>query len=85
MVPIVRRGGGGGAGKKFAFAVTRVEVGDSSGVAKTAAVVGIAILEVVIVEHIRRRSRQIGRVVAGPPVLDRPTVCPAGPTRPVEG
>lgn len=64
--------------------LTGVEGSNSSSVTKAASIFGVAMLEIVVIECIRRRPRDVGRIVAGPTLLDRSTVRSTGPTCPVE-
>lgn len=64
--------------------LTGVEGSNSSSVAKAAGILGVAMLEIVVIEGIRRRPCEVRRVVAGPTLLDGPTVRSTGPTCPVQ-
>lgn len=64
--------------------LTRVERGEGGGVPEIATLVGETVLEVVIVEGIRRRPLDVGRVMATAARLDRTAVGPALTTSPVD-
>lgn len=65
--------------------LTGVQRSKGSSVIKEATVIGHAVLQVVVVEGVGRRRLDIGRVVAGPALLDWAAVGTTGPAGPVQG